>query len=147
MFLNKQTRQHFLLLFNRFSCVQFFATPWAVARQAPLSTGFPRQSGLEWVAISFSRGSSRPKDRTCLSCLTYIGRQILYLIRLGCTSHLFALHDCEPSEGRSPVLLISTFSLLTQKTQAAASLTNDSLFYYSCIDGCSGSSLLLVGFL
>ena len=24
---------------------------------------------LEWVAISFSRGSSWPRDRTCLSCL------------------------------------------------------------------------------
>ena len=30
---------------------------------------------LEWVAISFSRGSSWPKDWTCVSC---IGRQILY---------------------------------------------------------------------
>ena len=30
---------------------------------------------LEWVAISFSRGSSWPRDQTCVSC---IGRQILY---------------------------------------------------------------------
>ena len=30
---------------------------------------------LEWVAISFSRGSSRPKDVTCSSCF---GRWILY---------------------------------------------------------------------
>ena len=30
---------------------------------------------LEWVAISFSRGSSRPRDWTRISC---IGRQILY---------------------------------------------------------------------
>ena len=30
---------------------------------------------LEWVAISFSRGSSRPRDQTYISC---IGRQILY---------------------------------------------------------------------
>ena len=30
---------------------------------------------LEWVAISFSRGSSWPRDRTHVSC---IGRQILY---------------------------------------------------------------------
>ena len=29
---------------------------------------------LEWVAISFSRGSSQPRDRTCVSC---IGRWIL----------------------------------------------------------------------
>ena len=25
---------------------------------------------LEWVAISFSRGSSQPRDRTCISCMT-----------------------------------------------------------------------------
>ena len=30
---------------------------------------------LEWVAISFSRGSSRPRDRTQISCT---GREILY---------------------------------------------------------------------
>ena len=29
----------------------------------------------EWVAISFSRGSSRPRHWTCVSC---IGRQVLY---------------------------------------------------------------------
>ena len=36
------------------------ATAWTVALQAPLSIGFSRQvyqSGTEWVAISFSRGS------------------------------------------------------------------------------------------
>ena len=30
---------------------------------------------LKWVAISFSRGSSQPRNGTCISC---IGRQILY---------------------------------------------------------------------
>ena len=30
---------------------------------------------LQWVAISFSRGSSWPRDQTHIS---YIGRQILY---------------------------------------------------------------------
>ena len=30
---------------------------------------------LEWVAISFSRGSSRPRDRTRVSC---VGRWVLY---------------------------------------------------------------------
>ena len=33
---------------------------------------------LEWVAISFSRGSSRPRDRTCVSWVPYIPRWILY---------------------------------------------------------------------
>ena len=32
----------------------------------------------EWVAISFSRGSSRPRDRTCISLVSCIGRWILY---------------------------------------------------------------------
>ena len=30
---------------------------------------------VEWVAISYSRGSSQPKDQTCISC---IGRWIIY---------------------------------------------------------------------
>ena len=33
---------------------------------------------LEWVAISFSRRSSRPRDRTWVSCISRIGRWILY---------------------------------------------------------------------
>ena len=35
-------------------------TPRTVACQAPLSMGFSRI--LEWVAISYSRGSSQPRD-------------------------------------------------------------------------------------
>ena len=33
---------------------------------------------LEWVTISYSRGSSRSRDRTRASCVSYIGRRILY---------------------------------------------------------------------
>ena len=33
---------------------------------------------LEWVAISFSKGSSWPRVRTCISGVFYIGGQILY---------------------------------------------------------------------
>ena len=33
---------------------------------------------LEWVAISFSRGSSQPGDRTLVSYVSCIGWQILY---------------------------------------------------------------------
>ena len=35
--------------------------------QAPPSMGFSRQEVLEWVAISFSRESSQPRDRTQVS--------------------------------------------------------------------------------
>ena len=33
---------------------------------------------LEWVAISYSRGSSSPRDQNHLSCISCFGRQILY---------------------------------------------------------------------
>ena len=33
---------------------------------------------LEWVAMPSSRGSSHPRDRTCVSCVFCIGRCVLY---------------------------------------------------------------------
>ena len=33
---------------------------------------------LEWVAISYSRESPQSRDQTYISCISYIGRQILY---------------------------------------------------------------------
>ena len=51
------------------SCVQLFATLWTVAHQVPSSMEFSRQEYWKWVAISFSRGSSRPRDRTQVSLI------------------------------------------------------------------------------
>ena len=52
------------------SYVRLFVTPWTVALQALLSMGFSRQdSPGKWVAISSSRGSSQPRDRTRVSCM------------------------------------------------------------------------------
>ena len=68
--------------------VWLFATPWTIAHQAPLSMGFSRQEYwgglpflspfLEWVSISYSRGSSQPEDWIQVSCVFCIGRRILY---------------------------------------------------------------------
>ena len=33
---------------------------------------------LEWVAMSSSRASSQPRDLTCISCVSCIGRRVLY---------------------------------------------------------------------
>ena len=46
-----------------------FLTLWTVACQVPLSMGILQARVLEWVAMSFSRGSSRPRDQSCISCL------------------------------------------------------------------------------
>ena len=59
-------------------CVKFFATPWAVTHQAPLSINFPGQEYWSSFAISSSRGSSWPRIRTRISCNSCIGRWILY---------------------------------------------------------------------
>ena len=54
---------------------QLSLSPWSVTHQAPSFHGISQARILEWVAISFSRGSSRPRDQTRVSC---IGRLILY---------------------------------------------------------------------
>ena len=48
------------------SRVRLFETPWAVARQAPVSKESQARI-LERVAIAFSKGSSQPRDRTRIS--------------------------------------------------------------------------------
>ena len=48
-------------------CCFAFATPWAVAHQAPLSMEIPQARILEWVAMSSSRGSSQPKGQIQVS--------------------------------------------------------------------------------
>ena len=59
------------------SSVQLFVTPWTVARQTSVCGIFQARI-LEWVTISYSRGSSRLRDRTCISCFSCIARRILY---------------------------------------------------------------------
>ena len=41
------------------------------------SMGISQAKKLEWAAISFSRGSSRPRDWTHVSCTSCLGRQVL----------------------------------------------------------------------
>ena len=45
-----------------FSPVQLFATLWTIACQAPVH-GILQARILEWIVISFSRGSSQPRDQ------------------------------------------------------------------------------------
>ena len=52
-------RDYFYVL----SHIQLFATLWTVAHQAPLSMGILQARILEWIVISFSRGSSQSRDQ------------------------------------------------------------------------------------
>ena len=52
---------------THFNHVLLFATPWTVARQAPLSVGILQARILELVAMPSSRASYQPRDRTQVS--------------------------------------------------------------------------------
>ena len=45
------------------------AVPCSAGCPAPLCRGILQARVLRWAAISFSRGSSRPRDRTWVSCI------------------------------------------------------------------------------
>ena len=51
------------------SHVWLFATPWTVAYQAPPSMGFSRQECWSGLPFPSSRGSSRPRNWTRVSCI------------------------------------------------------------------------------
>ena len=60
------------------SHVQLFVTPWIIALPGSSVCGIFQARILEQVAISFSRRSSQPRDWTCASCDSCIGRWVLY---------------------------------------------------------------------
>ena len=73
------------------SHVRLFATPWTVAYQAPSSIhGIFQARVLEWIAISFSRGSSWPRNQTRVSH-TAGRRFIVWATRVQSSLFLFPL--------------------------------------------------------
>ena len=65
-------------LLSCFSRVRLLVTLWTVAYQAPLSMGILQVIILEWVAMPSSRESSQSRDQTYVSCISCIGRLVLY---------------------------------------------------------------------
>ena len=53
----------YLWMLSHLSCVWLFATPWTIARQAPLPVGTLQARILEWVAKPSSRGFSWPRNQ------------------------------------------------------------------------------------
>ena len=49
------------------SRVHLYVTLWTIAHQAPIVHKIPQAGILEWVVISFSRGSYQPRDGTWVS--------------------------------------------------------------------------------
>ena len=71
-----QSISHMCVL-SRFSCVQL-CDPMDYSPPGSSVHGIFQARILEWVAISFSRQSSRPKDQTHISYITCIGTRVLY---------------------------------------------------------------------
>ena len=81
-------------------CAQSCQTPQSHGLYSPLDSsvrGILQARILEWVAISFFRGSSQPRNRTHVSCISCIGRRhlgkpnkhIYYIIRTSSEVYIF----------------------------------------------------------
>ena len=107
-------------------------TPWTVACQALQSMGFSRQECWEWVAISFSRGSSW--SRQC--------RKILY--HLSCRELLFLL--CQLTKPRvnllaNPILGIKLFPFSKIELVSRSQLSPLHTYWQHCSTGLGVLSL------
>ena len=78
------------------SCVRRFGTPWTVAYQAPPSMGFSRQEYWSGLPFPSPGESSRPRDRTLVSCIP--GRHF----NLWATSEVLTLYINDPQIHSGP---------------------------------------------
>jgi len=58
-----------IVIVKSLSRVRIFCTPMDCSLPGSSVHGISQARTLEWVAISFSRGSSHPRDWICVSCL------------------------------------------------------------------------------
>ena len=70
----------FVVVVYLLSCVRLFCDPVNCSPPGASVHRIPQAGILKWVAISFSRTPSQPRDRTCNS---YTDKQILYMSHLG----------------------------------------------------------------
>ena len=74
---------------------------------------------LEWVAISFSRGPSQPRDPTQVACVSYIGRQILHASATWDTKITHASQQLRPLAATAELVLESPHT----KTKVLCAMT------------------------
>ena len=63
-------------MLSHFSHIQLFVTPWTITHQAPLSVGFSQQE--YWSGLPFPSPGGLPDPGVWVSCLSCIGRRVLY---------------------------------------------------------------------
>ena len=91
--------------------------PGSSAHQAPVPVEFSRQE--YWSGIHFLlQGSSQSRDQTCISCITCIGRQILYHYRqvgIPMKTEASSMRLRDPKEFHPPPLYPSTHIVTRRK--------------------------------
>ena len=92
-------------MLSRFSHVQLFATPWTIARQAPLSMGILQAKILEWLLCPLN---------PCLLGLLHWQVGSFLLAHLGCP---FGDGAFERSLGRENRALTNWVSVFTKESQ------------------------------
>jgi len=104
------------------------ATPWTVAHQAPLSMELCRKKYWSGLPFPTSRGSSWLMDWTHVSCVSFIGRRILYPRATweSPRAHVSQLKKQKPCmlQGRSqgPQLRPGTAKYISKKEKEASNL-------------------------
>ena len=80
---------------------------------------------LEWIAISFSRGPSQPRDRTQVSCIVD-RRFTVWATRevLGKSWQVLLLHDVFPSCRKGALLTAKIINKMIKKKKRARSRAN-----------------------
>ena len=61
---------HYFVVVYSLSCVRLFCDPMDCSPPESFVHGIFQARILEWVVISFSRGSSWPRDQICIFCIT-----------------------------------------------------------------------------
>ena len=113
----------FLYILGDFTCVCMYAQLYLPLCD-PMDCNPPGSSVhgifqakiLEWIAISYFRGSSQPTDQTHVSCISCTDRQILY--------------HCATWE--APIY-IHDHQIVTGSSQSCTSTSNFSLILISCL--------------
>ena len=76
--LAKQPIGEIVLSAQLLSCVWLFCNLMDCSSPDSSVHGIFQARILEWVAISFCKGFSQPREGTCISCVSCIDRWILY---------------------------------------------------------------------
>ena len=117
------------------SHVRLLATPWTVARQAPLSMGFPRQN-TGAGSHPFLRESSQPRNGTCISSLAsgfFIpvppGKLIFFLSSIYISRNLVAEFFCKMNSSPSSFHLLKYINWLSLKCTANIFIIHGNITY------------------